>query len=200
MSEPKQLQEHESVYWSPEMADILEKWGEKNAWHELDFLFAARTGRVLDIACGTGKNIADLSRFDGLDIHGCDISDLLIGKALERGVAAERLTVCNATDMPYAAGSFDFCYSIGSLEHFRDGAEVRMIEESARVVTTAAFHMIPLSRSGEDEGWITPYQGYYNNSADWWLLRFRASFRSVYILPSLWDDGQSVGAWFICHK
>src|SRR4030081_85151 len=84
------------VYWNPEMAQILETWGEGTAWHELKFLTAGLSGRILDIACGTGRNIEDLRRISQLDIHGCDISDFLIKKAVERGIPAEQLKVCDA--------------------------------------------------------------------------------------------------------
>ena len=52
-----------NVYWDPKMADLLEKWGEGNAWHEIDFLMANCHGKVLDIACGTGKNMMQLAKF-----------------------------------------------------------------------------------------------------------------------------------------
>lgn len=194
------VNEHEKVYWTEDMADILEVWGEGNTWHELLYLFGPLSGKVLDIACGTGKNMSDLAVFKALEVHGCDISHLLIARAVEKGLSAERLTVCNATEMPFTDGEFDYCYSIGSLEHFRDGDEVCMIRESARISRVAAFHMIPLSRSGKDEGWIEPFQGYYNNSREWWQSRFETEFRKVVVLPSLWNDAGSIGHWFLCFK
>jgi ubiquinone/menaquinone biosynthesis C-methylase UbiE len=194
------VENHEKIYWQEEMADVLEVWGQDNAWHELLFLFAGLSGKALDIACGTGKNILDLSNHPNLEIHGCDISDLLIARAAAKGIVQERLFVCNATNIPVDDQSFDYCYSIGSLEHFREGDEVRMIQESGRISRLGAFHMIPLSRSGLDEGWIEPFQGYYNNSKEWWMDRFGPVFKNVTILPSLWSDNLSKGYWFICQK
>jgi ubiquinone/menaquinone biosynthesis C-methylase UbiE len=196
----KSMENHEQIYWQQDMADVLEVWGEGNAWHELLFLFSGLSGKVLDIACGTGKNMLDLSYNTNLELHGCDISDLLISRAAAKGLSAARLTVCNATAMPFPKNFFDYCYSIGSLEHFRDGDEVCMIRESARISRVAAFHMIPLSRSKCDEGWIEPYQGYYNNSKEWWMQRFEPEFKRIYVLPSLWKDAHSEGFWFICEK
>ena len=65
------------VYWSEDFADVLDSWGEGNAWDEIRFLLAGRTGRVLDVACEPGKTMSLLFDLPGLVANGCDISDLL---------------------------------------------------------------------------------------------------------------------------
>jgi hypothetical protein len=60
--------------------------------------------------------------------------------------------------------------------------------------------MIPVSRSGKDEGWIKTLQSYYNNSVDWWLKKYKSSYQSVFVIDSSWEDDISVGKWFICIK
>src|SRR5450759_5296338 len=86
------------LYWDPEMAEILETWGYGNAWSEIQFLLATSQGRVLDIACGTGKVVEILKTFTRLELHGCDISDFLIEKAVARGLDPGLLKVCDATN------------------------------------------------------------------------------------------------------
>lgn len=186
------------VYWDEQMAQILETWGDGNAWSEIQFLMSNCSGRVLDIACGTGKVMSVLEAFDTLDLHGCDISDMLIGKAVERGLDPARLRVCDATKLPYAAGEFDFSYSIGSLEHFTEEGIDAALGEAARVTRTGSFHMMPTSRSGKDEGWLKTYQSFHNCSPAWWVQRFRKHFREVKVLDSRWDDPISIGKWFLC--
>jgi len=192
--------DHLGLYWSEEMAKILETWGEKNAWHEIDYLMAPCHGSVLDIACGTGRTIAQLGRFSELEVHGCDISDLLIRKAIEKGIPSERLVVCDAVNMPYADKRFDYSFSIGSLEHFRDGNCDEFIREAARVTRVASFHQIPTSRDDMEHGWITTLQSYYNNPVDWWIPRFKKHFTKVIVLRSLWEDEISIGRWFLCYN
>lgn len=187
------------VYWDPEMAQLLETWGEHNVWKELPLLMVNCHGKVLDIACGTGKTMEIISGLP-LEVHGCDISDLLIGKALERGIAKDRLTVGDATNMLYENDAFDFAYSIGSLEHFTEEGLAKLLSECRRVVRKNTFHQIPVSRSGNDEGWIKTYQSYHNNSVAWWLKRFQATYQKVYVLDSTWEDTISVGKWFVCVK
>jgi SAM-dependent methyltransferase len=188
------------VYWDPAMAEILEHWGEGNAWNEIQLLMASRQGRVLDIACGTGKTMALVGRQPGLEVHGCDISDMLIAKAVERGIAPDRLTVTDATKMSYPDGSFDYAYSIGSLEHFTDDGITRLLSECRRVVTGPTFHMVPVARSGGDEGWITTFQSYHNNSVEWWLAKCRTTYAHAIALDSVWSDAISVGKWLVCSK
>lgn len=188
------------VYWDPRMAALLETWGEGNAWNEIQLLMAALSGRVLDIACGTGKTIELLQRFPALEVHGCDISDLLIAKAVQRGIPPERLTITDATAMNYPDGAFAWGYSIGSLEHFTEEGIGKFIAECHRVVSGSTFHMIPVSRSGSNIGWIKTFQSYHNNSPAWWEAKCRATYPHVNILDSTWADEISTGKWLICSK
>ena len=188
------------VYWDPEMAKILETWGEGNVWDEIRLLLVNTRGRVLDIACGTGKTMAVLSPMTELELHGFDISDMLIQKALERGLRPDRLRVADATKMPYADREFDYSYSIGSLEHFTESGIDQFVQEAGRVTRIASFHMMPTSRSVRDEGWLKTYQSFHNNSPDWWEQRLRKGFADVVVLPSHWSDHLSIGKWFVCRK
>jgi ubiquinone/menaquinone biosynthesis C-methylase UbiE len=128
------------------------------------------------------------------------MSDALIAKARERGIAPERLRVCDATATGYPDGSFDYSYSIGSLEHFSEAGIARMLAEAARITRRASFHHVPTARDGRDHGWITPYQSYFNNSVAWWLPRFRSAFPIVEVVESTWRDEESRGMWFLCAK
>ena len=49
-----------------------------------------------------------------------DISDFLINKAKQKGIPSEKLVVCDATKLKYKENSFDYSFSIGSLEHFTE--------------------------------------------------------------------------------
>jgi SAM-dependent methyltransferase len=70
------------LYWDESMAQVLETWGDGNVWNEIPMFFFGREGRVLDIACGTGKTMVINKNINPrLDIYGCDISDFLIDKA-----------------------------------------------------------------------------------------------------------------------
>jgi ubiquinone/menaquinone biosynthesis C-methylase UbiE len=188
------------VYWDPEMAATLETWGIGTVWHEHRFLMAGLRGRVLDIACGTGRNIQELSEFPNLEVHGCDISDLLIGKAIERGILQDRLRVCDATRTGYGDKFFDYSYSIGSFEHFTEKGLQEVIAEAYRITRRASFHMVPVSKSGRDEGWIKIKQSYWCNSVDWWMRKYKASFQTVAALDSFWKGEVTNGKWFICVK
>ena len=188
------------IYWTPEFAEMLEHWGEGNAWHEIQYLTAPIDGRILDVACGTGRVMEILSNDLGKDVSGCDISEFLLSKAEARGIARNRLFVEDATAMSFEGGQFDYGYSIGSLEHFTESGILAFVRECARVVEKQTFHMIPVSRSNTDEGWIKTQQSFFNNSVAWWLERYRSAYPEVQVLDSLWNDEISVGKWFVCSK
>jgi ubiquinone/menaquinone biosynthesis C-methylase UbiE len=185
-------------YWDNRYAADLEIWGEGTVWDEIQYLFVGRIGKVLDIACGTGKTIEILSNYKDIQIYGCDISDFLIAKGISKGIEKDYLSVCDATRMKYDSNFFDYSYSIGSLEHFTNDGILRCISESYRITKQISFHMVPVSKSGKNEGWIKTIQSYHNNSTDWWLVKFQSSYNTVIILDSRWQDEKSNGKWFIC--
>lgn len=188
------------LYYDPEMAKILETWGERNAWIEVQHIFSEKKGKILDIACGTGKVIEILNKNYDLDIYGCDISSFLIDKAKKKNISEKKLIVCDATNLPYEDNFFDYCYSIGSLEHFTEPGILNFLKSSTKVTKNKGYHMIPISRSGKNHGWIENYQSYFNNSQEWWSnLCEKASLKYKFI-DSSWEDEISVGKWMIVEK
>lgn len=198
LEEPKE--QDLGLYWTPEMAKILDEWGEDSVWNEIQLLLANCKGKVLDIACGTGKTIEILKKFNEIEVYGCDISELLIQKGIDRGIPIEFLKVCDATKTNYLDNEFDYSYSIGSLEHFTSAGIEDFVKESYRITSKASFHMVPTSRKQRNEGWIKTLQSYHNNSEEWWSNKFNKNYSQVYIIPSKWEDNISYGRWFICFK
>jgi ubiquinone/menaquinone biosynthesis C-methylase UbiE len=188
------------VYWTPQMAQTLETWGQGSTWDEIQCLFAGRTGDALDVACGTGVNMIDLAKNPRLNVWGIDISDLLIQKASEKGIARDRLIVGDATNLPFDDDRFDFSYSIGSLEHFTVEGLEKTIAEMARVTRNMSCHMMPTSRTGTDDGWMRTNQDFWNNSVGWWVKLFSPHFSRVMTMRSKWEDNLSLGIWFVCVR
>lgn len=189
-----------TMYWNNDYAKVLEEWGMDSTWNEIQLVLSNCKGKVLDIACGTGITIKLLDKFTNIELYGFDISDLLIQKAIEKGILPSRLKVEDATKTTYLDNEFDYSYSIGSLEHFTSDGIDCFLEESARYTRVASFHMIPVSRNGEDQGWLKTIQSFFNNSEQWWLAKFTTHFPVVYSIPSKWQDEISYGRWFICFK
>jgi ubiquinone/menaquinone biosynthesis C-methylase UbiE len=189
------------VYWTDSMAHQLENWGKDHTWNEIECLLVNCKGKVLDIACGTGVNIIAMQKFGELDIHGFDISDFLIKKAIEKGINPAKLRVEDATKTSYQNNEFDYSYSIGSLEHFTEEGIDLFLKECSRITKQSAFHMIPVSESGKNDGWIRTNQSFHNNSLEWWTERYLKYFSKVYVINSGWKDtGLSIGKWFVCVK
>lgn len=188
------------IYWNKEFVTVLETWGEGTVWNEIQLLMPSCKGKVLDIACGTGRNIDMLSKkFPDITVYGCDISDKLIRKAEEKGISKERLRVCDAVETGYEDKYFDYAYSIGSFEHFTEKGIVSVIKECRRITKNSSFHFVPISNDGKNEGWVkTREQAYFNNGLDWWLNKFKAHYATVYAVDSSWESDRQIGQWFIC--
>ncbi len=188
------------VYWDPKMAQMLEEWGKGTVWEEIQYFMVNCKGRVLDIACGTGKMMEINSKFPNITLYGCDISDFLLKKAVERGISEKQLLACDASNMPYETDFFDYAYSIGSLEHFTEEGIANFLKECRRTVKNASFHMVPVSDDGKDHGWVNLYQSYHNNSVEWWLGKYNSVFDTVYVFNSAWRGGGQLGKWFVCVR
>jgi ubiquinone/menaquinone biosynthesis C-methylase UbiE len=187
------------VYSEQSFSDVLENWAVDSAWPEIQFLLSGRSGKTLDLACGSGRAHDFLKNQRSIAYYGCDIAKPLIERAVERGIPASNLMLGDATKLTYANDEFDYLFSIGSLEHFTVKGLESTLLECKRVCSGMNFHMVPVSKSGFNEGWVNAVQSYWNNSEAWWLQRFRAAFgEKVWTMPSRWQDRRSRGVWFMC--
>ena len=97
-----------------------------------------RPGRVLDVGCGTGRNLVELA--DLGEVRGVEPSMA----AVEFGRARDLLVVQgDAVDLPFADASFDLVTALDVIEHIAD--DVRALSEMRRVVssTGAAVVTVP---------------------------------------------------------
>lgn len=75
------------------------------------------TGRILEVGCGEGSNIAVLAKA-GREFFGCDLSALGIAMARRDGnEAASRLVVADASALPFHRGAFDAAFAVSVIEH-----------------------------------------------------------------------------------
>jgi demethylmenaquinone methyltransferase/2-methoxy-6-polyprenyl-1,4-benzoquinol methylase len=139
-------------------------FGQDGRWRRtmVDRVAAARPGRVLDVATGTGAVALDLVARTGAHVTGLDLSPDMLARARERiarlGVADRvELVAGRAEDLPFPDGSFDAVTFTYLLRYVADPAAT--IRELARVVRPGGmmagldFHVPPSLR------WRVP----------WWL-------------------------------
>ena len=189
------------IYNNVITADILESWGEKNVWNEILMLINKKEGNILDVACGTGVNMLQLKKNNPkANFYGCDISQILLSRAENKGIKKKFLECINATKMDYKNNFFTYSYSIGSLEHFTESGIDEVIKKLKLNTSVGSFHFMPVSRNIKNEGWIKTYQTFHNNSVEWWVKKFKKQFKYVETIDSSWNDFISVGKWFLCYK
>lgn len=90
----------------------------------VNLLYLKGGRRVLDVCCGGGRHLAALVRL-GFDAWGVDLSDVLLGDAVQRPELAGRLVRADVRALPFVA-SFDLAVnlfsSFGYFEDDRDNA------------------------------------------------------------------------------
>ena len=135
------------IYDQDEAVEKIDEWGEHDVWNEIKFIMHDKKGKILDLACGTGKNIIDLKKINNnAQFFGCDISQNLINVAIKNGVSKENLTCIDATKMEFSENFFDYSYSIGSLEHFTEEGIENVVDKLYHCTKIASFHMMPISK------------------------------------------------------
>jgi len=93
--------------------------------------------RMLDVGCGTGQPAIRLAQATGGSVVGITINRMQVERANARAQAAGvrdqvRFEHANAMELPYADASFNAVWSLESIFHMPDRAQV--LREMARVI------------------------------------------------------------------
>lgn len=123
---------------------------------------------VLDIACGTGKNIEALIRWtcagrgNEIKIFGIDIAKEMIKKAcMNQNKMPCCFAISSAIYLPFKDNAFDFAYSLGLTEYLGKDALKKFFTELNRVLKSRSFVVVS----------FTP-KSYLNLPRYLWGMRF----------------------------
>lgn len=106
--------------------------------------------RILDVGCGKGYLLYEFTRaVPGIEVVGLDISEYGIGDS--KPEVRDRLTVGDATDLPFADGSFDFVVSLGTLHNLPVEGVFAALQEMQRVGRDARKYFMVESFRNERE-------------------------------------------------
>jgi ubiquinone/menaquinone biosynthesis C-methylase UbiE len=92
----------------------------------------ARRGRVLDVACGTGRVTALVVGEGFAEVVGSDVSNAMLAVAKRRLPGVEFFQ-SDATSLPFPDESFDVVTCVGLLMHLDAATRVAVLKELARV-------------------------------------------------------------------
>ncbi|MGN6171215.1 MAG: class I SAM-dependent methyltransferase [Solirubrobacteraceae bacterium] len=121
-----------------------------------------KEARILDVGCGSGRNMVDLARYGA--VTGVELSPTSVKVARER--CAGEVIEASVMEMPFDDRSFDLVVSLDVMEHLSDDmaafAELRRIVAigGALLVTVPAYQWL---WSGHDE--INRHQRRYSRRA-----------------------------------
>ena len=125
-------------------------------------LFSQASGRVLDVACGTGVNFPYLPA--GVDLVGIDLSEAMLARARERLAELDldgEVRRADAADLPFEDDRFDTVVS--SLSTCTFPAPVAVLREMDRVCAPDG-RILLLEHGRSSVGTVARFQ-------DWWAPR-----------------------------
>lgn len=118
-------------------------WRNKARIDVIQFSKGWKLGRLLDIGCGSGRNLAYFAQ-NNFDVYGIDFSENMVKQARENfkktgleikdAKKKERIQTADMTDIPFSNKQFDYCISIASLHHLPRERQAQGIEEIRRVM------------------------------------------------------------------
>lgn len=118
---------------------------EKAVFEAVQRLNGTGTGRLLDVGCGLGTQVARLA-LRGWDAHGIDASDQMLRLGQFRFPIVHkkvRLARGIAESLPFRSGSFDVVMCQGAMDHFAD--KERFVAEVERVLKPGGHFVVALA-------------------------------------------------------
>jgi len=140
------LRKAPSSYDDRFMDTMATEYLDRTPWTELrleavrDLLDPQPGDRVLDLGCAAGAITHYLSTFDAEPV-GIDLQPLAIERAREL-FPGLRFEVADATQLPFADGSFDKAVAADFVEHIEDETFVAMCAELRRILVPGGLFAI----------------------------------------------------------
>jgi len=107
------------------------RWG-KVAKALVDHYGLKAGSKVLDVGCGKGFQLFELTRVcPGIEVYGLDVSEYALANAKEE--IRNRLTLGNATSLPWPDNFFDLVFSITTLHNLHNYDLDKALHEVERV-------------------------------------------------------------------
>jgi len=119
---------------------------EKAVFEAVQRLNGKGTGRLLDVACGLGMQVARLAVRGGWEAYGVDASDQMLRLGQFRFPAVHkrvRLARGIAEALPFRSGYFDVVMCQGAMDHFAD--RHRFVAEVERVLKPGGHFVVALA-------------------------------------------------------
>jgi ubiquinone/menaquinone biosynthesis C-methylase UbiE len=143
----------------------------------------ATTGRVLDVACGTGRTLLQMATtLPNAKLYGLDLSPyyLQVARKLLRDVADASLVAENAEAMPFCDDYFDAVTSVYLFHELPKNARRNVLREMFRVLRPGGIVVIQDSAQHIEAGQVA-----------YFLERFADEFHEPFYRDYLKDDLES---------
>lgn len=130
--------------------------------------------RILDVGCGTGDLIADLSKH-GLDITGIDASNEVLSIARKRLATASnvQLHVCNVQDYQDTSHSFDLITSVTVLQHLTEKPDLSRALQRMHSLLKSDGYLILLELVPSTRHKISQGEHVVSRSRDQWITHLK---------------------------
>jgi len=138
--------------------------------------------RLLDVGCGKGFLLYEFTRVvPGVEVAGIDISEYAIANGKEE--VKPFLRAGNCTELPFAAGKFDFVYSLGTLHNLYNYDLDKALREIERVSKDQKYICVESYRDEREKAnllyWQLTCESFYTPTEWAWLLE-RAGYTGDY--------------------
>ena len=108
--------------------------------------------KLLDVGCGTGWLLDNLSKQRPVEYYGIDISENMLEKAKSKQIKGAEFTLGKSHKLPYADETFDIVTCVQSFHHYQNQEE--SMKEAYRVLKNGGLYIISDTGIGGIGGWF----------------------------------------------
>lgn len=161
----------------------------------LDFIQNHKSGRAIDIGCGTGTNVITLANA-GWQVIGVDFAPRAIKLAKQKlnkaGVQAE-LLVKDAMQLQGISGPFDLAFDLGCFHGIPPKGRARYLEHIHRILAPGGFWLMYgfLKNDANQPG---------TGLAEWDIEQILTFLAPIWRRDGVDDKGNRSSAWFLFQK
>lgn len=122
---------------------------------------------VLEVGCGPGGNLREISRLNPAKLLGCDISPEMVDLARKNVPSAEIIVVDGET-LPFSENEVDLIFTVTVIQHNPDARAQKLIGEICRVARENVYLFEDIAEPGPTPEGGGAYGNFYGRHVPWY--------------------------------
>lgn len=171
-AKPEYANKYDKTRFGDKIGKYIDSWDKKTIYH----LIEGKTGKVLDVGCGTGRLSIFLTK-KGYNVIGIDASEEMLRIARYKNKEV-KFVKGDAMNLPFPEKEFDYCSSFRTIMHTLDWK--KSVGEMCRVTKNAVIiEFPPVLSYGLFVAFINPIRRIFDKRVQPWKTMSLCDMKEV---------------------